>query len=84
MKSLWKKIDKLLDSVAKFDYFRLIPTGVFTKGERYSFGVELTLRHVGPGVGLGLGKIDLWVGWPPKPEEPCADHEKCLGQSSGA
>lgn len=53
--------------VRKFDWSRLIPR---FKVQRYQYGVagiEFTLRQ-GFGLGLGLGVVDLWFGWP-KPEQ---------------
>ena len=49
--------------VSKFDWRRLIPR---FKVDHYKYGaggIEFTWR-VGPGVGLGLGVVDLWFGWP--------------------
>ena len=74
---VWDKAARALDRAAKFDYFRLIPNVSISKNERRSFGVEFTFRHVGPGIGFGLGKTDLWVGWP-KVDDSCQTHEKCL------
>lgn len=56
-----------LDRVAKFDWKRLIPK---FRVDHYRYGVlavEPTWR-VGLGIGLGLGRVDLWFGWPRQEE----------------
>lgn len=64
---VWKPVDRWLNRVAKVDWPRLWHlSGKVVKNPDYAFGVELTWRYTGPGISLGLGKIDLWAGWPPR------------------
>lgn len=69
-----------MDRLAKFDYTKLVPKGKVDKYEYSAGGVEMTWpwRREGPwfsrdggwttgvglGLGFGLGKYDIWTGWP--------------------
>jgi hypothetical protein len=65
---VWKPIDRWLDRVAKVDWPRLWhPSGKIVKNNpEYAFGIETTWRYTGPGIAIGVGKVDLWFGWPPR------------------
>lgn len=34
--------------------------------------LEFTRRNEGPGIGFGIGQIDIWIGWPKKQEPLCS------------
>ena len=56
-------MEDLLSAEKKFDWSRLIPR---FRTDTYSYGVvgiEFTWRR-GLGIGLGVGRLDLWAGWP--------------------
>lgn len=57
-----------LDKLAKFDYSTLVPEVRIS--EKYPhfrvFSAEPTLRYCGPGLGVAMGKRDIWIGWPPE------------------
>lgn len=56
-----------LDKLIKFDYAKLIPDVMVS--EKYPhfriISAEFTLRYSGPGLGVAMGKRDVWIGWPP-------------------
>ena len=67
MKKIWKRVDRWLDRVARADWPRLWHPAVKTvSNPDYAFGIEPTWRYTGPGIAVGLGKIDFWFGWPPR------------------
>lgn len=54
------------DRLLKFDWKRLVPHGRLEKYSYGAAGIEFTMPwgREGFGLGLGLGVIDVWVGWP--------------------
>jgi hypothetical protein len=67
-----------VDKLAKFDYSKLVPK---FRSEKYAYGVagiEFTLpwKKEGLGIGVGLGVLDFWFGWP-KDDGPL-HYEGCL------
>lgn len=52
-----------LDKLKDFNWKKLIPRFRVDWYQYAAAGIEFTWRE-GPGVGLGLGIIDLWFGWP--------------------
>lgn len=73
------RIDKATDAVVRaahavrtFDYKLLIPSGRWEKYPYSTAGIERTKfgSYEGLGLGIGLGRIDVWVGWPHRQEEP--------------
>lgn len=61
-----RRFNNTIDKLANFDYAKLIPEPKVSRGhQNFALGAEFTLRYCGPGIGLGLGKVDVWIGWPP-------------------
>lgn len=64
-------LGSMADRVSKFDWMRLIPKFRVDKYKYGVVGIEFTMpwKREGLGVGLGLGTIDLWFGWPSLEED---------------
>ncbi|HEY6019050.1 MAG TPA: hypothetical protein VIY48_03895 [Candidatus Paceibacterota bacterium] len=63
-KRVVKSVDKAMDKAALFNWSKLVPSVKTTQFEKLAFGIEPTWGNSGLGLALGLGKIDLWMGWP--------------------
>lgn len=67
-----------VDRVKKFNWSNLVPRFRVDTYDYGTAGIGLTWRQ-GVGLGLGLGRLDVWAGWPRNHEglhtEGCL-HEK--------
>ena len=61
-------LGSITDKIKKFDWSRLVPRFKFDKYPHAGVGIDLTWK-VGPGIGFGVGKFDLWFGWPRAEED---------------
>lgn len=71
-------LGSVANKVSEFDWMRLVPR---FKVDKYKYGVaaiEFTMpwQKMGLGVGLGLGRVDLWFGWPRIEEN--LHHDNCF------
>jgi hypothetical protein len=52
------------DKLSKFNWMNLAPEFKLDRYEHSRVGIEPTWGRNGIGLGVGLGRFDLWFGWP--------------------
>jgi len=70
---------RLVDKIANFKWSRIrMPDVEVSKYTYWGFGVNFTRGLVGPGIGIGFAKRDIWIGWASPRRATCLAHGGCL------
>lgn len=68
MKKALAILDRTVDRIAKLNWSRMKPMVIVEQYKYSTAGIETTWRTPGIGLGIGLGRVDLWMGWLHKAE----------------